>query len=211
MERLAALFVATKHYELATASAQCVLLLQPRGIILVLHNTLEKFELLGRRLLLLGRQLPVNQEILYREGLSRLLSREQLRDHHRLVALFLHRIKTSKAGDTDVRKDCPDTGQQCLWRPFVFISVTDDTSNSIWRAHSLVWPPLVVYCLGGSVGAKAVSVQNRDVIKVEVAVVGNFPVRPPEHPIIEKVPILKTELRQHFVIATKKTLYGQAR
>ena len=66
--------------------------------------------------------------------------------------------------------------------------------------------PSVIDGLVAQVRPEAFSVQNRQVVEVEVAVVGDFPVRPVNGLLSREITICQTEMIEHLPVAAQVTV-----
>ena len=83
------------------------------------------------------------------------------------------------------------------------------SQRRIRGADPLMGAPGVVQRLVEHVGAERVPVQDRQVVEVHVAVVGDLPVGAVDNPAFEEVPVGEIEVLQDVVVAGKEVVYVQ--
>ena len=145
---------------------------------------------------------PDGQEDLGGDGFANGGARQQLRDHHRPQA-------SVEIGDGDMRKDRPDAVQHVLGRPIGLSDAVEIEQVGAGRLNALVRAPGIVKRLVEHLFAEGVLVQHRQVIKIQIAVVGDLPVRAWDDLTGMEVPVLKAIVRQQLVIAAEESIEAQ--
>ncbi|PZN95789.1 MAG: hypothetical protein DCF31_05480 [Alphaproteobacteria bacterium] len=202
MESLGAALVPPEQHMIHHAGIERPLLAQPRRIIFVAHHRFEHVELgMGTLDRLLVRRRLFHQVDLPGPGFADNVAGQQLRDHHAAATAV-------ETGDRDARKDRPHARQHLVVAPFRLGGIAEHPRRPVGRHHALVRSPGVeqraiaqFHHLG-----QRILVQDRQMVEIEIAVIGDLPVRAPQAAAGKQVPVLEVEQVEQAVIARQERI-----
>ena len=199
MEPLTGSLVASEDELGFHTGLRCLLDTVAGVVILIAHDMEQELHLRRDSHAIVVGRIECCEEVLRGDRRVRVRPRKQLRDHEQASA----GLDTS---DRNMREDRPDTRRHLRHRPVILRHVRQRSEALIGLGVSLMRSPRVVDGLVVVRRTEGVLVKNREMVEVEVAVVGDLPIRTLNALLSHEMARLEPEMVQHAVVAMEEEI-----